>query len=80
MIYLVRRVLYIWIVFSEFLINHVSLQIIALTYLQGASAMYIYKYLPYYNKLQLYLELSNELTILTVTEYMILYTDILDPL
>ena len=79
MIYLLRRVLFICIIFSRFLINHVSLQILALTYLQGASIMYLYKYLPYYNKLQLYLELSNELTVLTVTEYMILFTDILNP-
>ena len=79
LLYILRRFIMIYILLSSFFMEYVSIQILSLVYLNCAITFYITACKPYEVKRRNHLELFNEATILLMTESMIFYTDMLDP-
>ena len=79
LLFLVRRIILVYFIFSPFFQVFNSLQIIACIYLNFFCLCYLMWHKPYVNKYKNYNEIFNEITIFISTEAMIMYTDINDP-
>ena len=77
--YMFRRYVLIFVLYNSYFRAHISIQILTLMYLNCIVTFYTAAAQPYETKARNYSELYNEITILTMTECMILYTDILEP-
>ena len=79
LLFLIRRMVLVFILFESFFIKYESLQIIACIFLNNFCCTYLIWHMPYIEKSKNYNEILNEITIVISTEAMLLYTNILDP-
>ena len=79
LVFLIRRVLYITLLMNPDLQKYPLIQIIFLSYIQLFSAIYLFHSKPFSDSIEMTTEMLNDITILSATELMIFYTDILSP-
>ena len=79
LLFLIRRIIFVFILFHNFFVSYESLQIIACIFLNNFCCTYLIWHMPYSDRSRNYNEILNEITIMISTEAMLLYTNILDP-
>ena len=75
-----RRLILMYIIFSQFFRHYTCIQVMACIYLNNFVCMYLVWHKPYDTKQRNQNEIMNEITIVISTEAMLLFTDILDPI
>ena len=76
-LYIIRRTIFITIMFNPWLQTDECVQVILLTYLNGSILIYLTYHLPYETEFRNWNEIINECTVFISTESMLLYTTIL---
>ena len=79
LLYIIRRIMLVFVLFSPFFTSHICLQIQACIYINNFCCMYLLWHKPYIERGRNYNEISNEITIVIVTEAMLMYTEICSP-
>ena len=78
-LYLTRRILYVFILFNSFCVKYQIIQVLMLTYLNLFCFAYVVQHRPFLTKQRNQTEILNELSVSITTESMLFYTGLLDP-
>ena len=79
LLYFLRRIILVFIIFNQFFISYVSLQVMACIYVNNFCCVYLVWHRPYITRQRNFNEIMNEVTIVISTEAMLFYTDICEP-